>query len=59
MIPSACKRYAENKHDKELVASYESSLKTYHKRYERAGIVYSAGFVENITFNSFINNYLK
>lgn len=59
MIPSACKIYAEEKHDNELVASYESSLQTYHKRYVKAGIVDSAGFVENITFNNFINTYLK
>lgn len=59
MIPSACKKYAQDKKDKELVSSYESSLQTYHKRYERAGIVYSAGFVDNISFNNFINNYLK
>lgn len=59
MIPSACKKYADEKHDKELVASYESSLQTFHRRYERAGIVYSAGFVDNIAFNNFINNYLK
>ena len=59
MIPSACKKYAEAKKDKELISSYESSLQTYHKRYERAGIVYSAGFVDNISFNNFINTCLK
>ena len=59
MIPTRCKRMAHEKHDRELDASYESSLQTYHRRYERAGIVYSAGFVDNIAFNNFIENYLK
>ena len=59
MIPSICKRLAHEKHDRELDASYESSLQTYHRRYEKAGIVYSAGFVDNIAFNNFIENYLK
>ncbi len=59
MIPSACRKLARERHDKELEASYESSLQTYHRRYERAGIVYSAGFVDNIAFNNFIENYLK
>lgn len=59
MIPSVCKKLAREKHDRELEASYESSLQTYHRRYERAGIVYSAGFVDNMTFNNFIENCLK
>jgi len=59
MIPSACKKLARERHDKELEASYESSLQTYHRRYEKAGIVFSAGFVDNIAFNNFIENYLK
>lgn len=59
MIPSACKKLARERHDRELDASYESSLQTYHRRYERAGIVFSAGFVDNIAFNNFIENYLK
>lgn len=59
MIPSACRKLARERHDRELEASYESSLQTYHRRYERAGIVYSAGFVDNIAFNNFIENYLK
>ena len=59
MIPSICRKLAREKHDRELDASYESSLQTYHRRYERAGIVYSAGFVDNIAFNNFIENYLK
>ena len=59
MIPSACKRLAQEKHDRELESSYESSLQTYHRRYERAGIVYSAGFVDNMAFNNFIEEYLK
>ena len=59
IIPSICKRLAREKHDRELDASYESSLQTYHRRYERAGIVYSAGFVDNMAFNNFIENYLK
>ena len=59
IIPSSCKKLARERHDKELESSYESSLQTYHRRYERAGIVYSAGFVDNIAFNNFIENYLK
>ncbi len=59
MIPARCKQLALERHDRELDASYESSLQTYHRRYERAGIVYSAGFVDNIAFNNFIENYLK
>ena len=59
MIPSICKKLARQKHDRQLDASYESSLETYHRRYEKAGIVYSAGFVDNIAFNNFIENYLK
>lgn len=59
MVPSICKKIAHEKHDHELDASYESSLQTYHRRYERAGIVYSAGFVDNVAFNNFIENYLK
>ena len=59
MIPEACKKLAEIRHDHELDSSYESSLQTYHRRYERAGIVYSAGFVDNVAFNNFIENYLK
>lgn len=59
MIPTMCKKLANEKHDRELDASYESSLKTYHKRYEKAGIVYNAGFVDNTSFNNFIDNCLK
>ncbi|MBQ2654620.1 MAG: hypothetical protein IJF83_13790 [Methanobrevibacter sp.] len=59
MIPSVCKKLAFEKHDHELDSSYESSLQTHHRRYERAGIVFSAGFVDNIAFNNFIENYLK
>lgn len=59
MIPESCKKLAEIRHDRELASSYESSLQTYYRRYERAGIVYSAGFVDNIAFNNFIENYLK
>lgn len=59
MIPTVCRKLARERHDHELDASYESSLQTYHRRYERAGIVYSAGFVDNIAFNNFIENYLK
>lgn len=59
IIPSACKKLAKERHDRELEASYESSLQTYHRRYERAGIVFSAGFVDNMAFNNFIDNYLK
>lgn len=59
MIPSVCKKLARERHDRELDASYESSLQTYHRRYEKAGIVFSAGFVDNIAFNNFIENYLK
>ena len=59
MIPSICKKLAQEKHDRQLDSSYESSLQTHHRRYERAGIVYSAGFVDNMAFNNFIENYLK
>ncbi|MBE6501260.1 MAG: hypothetical protein E7Z79_02330 [Methanobrevibacter thaueri] len=59
IIPSVCKQLARERHDRELESSYESSLQTYYRRYERAGIVYSAGFVDNIAFNNFIENYLK
>jgi len=59
IIPSVCKRLAREKHDRELDSSYESSLQTYYRRYEKAGIVYSAGFVDNVAFNNFIENYLK
>ena len=59
IIPSLCKKLAREKHDRELESSYESSLQTYYRRYERAGIVYSAGFVDNMAFNNFIENYLK
>ena len=59
IIPSVCKQLAHERHDRELESSYESSLQTYYRRYERAGIIYSAGFVDNITFNNFIENYLK
>lgn len=59
MVPSICRRLAHEKHDRELESSYESSLQTYHRRYERAGIVQSAGFVDNVAFNNFIENYLK
>lgn len=59
IIPSVCKKLARERHDRELESSYESSLQTYHRRYERAGIVYSAGFVDNVAFNNFIENYLK
>ena len=58
IIPSLCKQLARERHDRELESSYESSLQTYYRRYERAGIVYSAGFVDNIAFNNFIENYL-
>ena len=59
IIPSICKKLARERHDRELESSYESSLQTYHRRYEKAGIVYSAGFIDNITFNNFIENYLE
>lgn len=57
--PIICDRYAEKYNDRQLNSSYESSLKTYHKRYEKAGIIYDADFVDNISFNNFINNRLK
>lgn len=59
MVPSVCKKLAREKQDHELDSSYESSLQTYHRRYEKAGIVYSAGFVDNVAFNNFIENNLK
>ena len=59
IIPTICKKLAHERHDRELDATYESSLKTYHKRYVKAGIIYDAGFVDNTAFNNFIENYLK
>lgn len=59
VISTQCRKLARQKHDRELDLSYEESLKTYYRRYERAGIVQSAGFVDNIAFNNFIENYLK
>ena len=59
MVPSECRRLAREKHDREIDATYESSLETYHRRYEKAGIVQDAGFVDNVAFNNFIENYLK
>ena len=32
--PSKCKRLAEEMHDREIDASYESSLQTYHRIYD-------------------------
>jgi len=59
MSPNLCEEYALKNHDREINSSYESTLKTYYKRYEKAGIVYSAGFVDNTSFNKFIDDYLK
>lgn len=59
VIPSVCRKLARKRHDPEIGSSYESGLQTYHRRYEKAGIVYSAGFVDNVAFNNFIENYLK
>lgn len=59
LIPTECKILASKMKDKELEASYESSLQTYHKRYEHAGIVYDADFVDNTAFNNFIKNCLE
>ena len=57
--PAICDSYAKKYDDRQISSSYESSLNTYHKRYEKAGIIYDAGFVDNISFNNFINNRLK
>lgn len=59
IVPSLCRKLASERHDRELDSSYQSSLETYHRRYEKAGIVYSAGFVDNVAFNNFIENCLK
>lgn len=59
MIPAACRKYAQSEDDEETISSYESSLKTYYKRYEKAGIINYYDFIENINFNNFIINYLK
>lgn len=59
LIPTECIILARKMKDRELEASYESSLQTYHKRYERAGIIYDAGFVDNTAFNNFIKNFLE
>lgn len=45
--------------DKELEASYESSLLTYHNRYEHTGIIHDSDFIDNTEFNNFIKNYLE
>ena len=57
--PATCEKYARQYDDKSISASYESSLKTFHKRYEKAGIVFSAGFVDNKSFNKFVNDNFK
>lgn len=57
--PSICEIYAKKYDDRQISSSYESSLKTYHKRYEKAGIIYDAEFVDNTSFNKFINDWLK
>lgn len=59
VIPAACAKYANNYQDPEPVVSYESSLKTYYKRYVKAGILAGADFIENTEFNNFTNKYLK
>ena len=59
MNPLMCERYAKKYQDRQISSPYESSLKTYHKRYEKAGIIFDAGFVDNISFNNFIDNYLR
>ena len=59
LIPTECKILAQKMNDKELEASYESSLLTYHKRYEHAGIIHDSDFIDNIEFNNFIKNYLE
>lgn len=57
--PAMCEKYAKKYDDRQINSSYESSLKTYHKRYEKAGIIYDADFIDNTSFNNFINNHLK
>lgn len=57
--PAVCELYAKKYKDRQISSSYESSLKTYHKRYEKAGIIYDADFIDNISFNNFVNNRLK
>ena len=59
MIPNECEKYAKEEMDDEPIKSYESSLKTYYKRYENAGIIYNYDFIENTEFNNFIKNYLE
>lgn len=59
MNPSMCDIYAKKYNDRSINSSYESSLKTYHKRYEKAGIIYDAEFIDNKSFNGFINRKLK
>ena len=58
-IPAICSIYAKRYDDRQLEASYESSLKTYHKRYEKAGIIYDAGFIDDKSFNKFVNDHFK
>ncbi|MBQ6813745.1 MAG: hypothetical protein IJP12_03810 [Methanobrevibacter sp.] len=59
IIPTACQKYAKNEDDIEPVISYESSLKTYYKRYIKAGILSGADFIENTEFDNFTKKYLK
>ena len=59
IIPSACIKYANSQYDQEPIVSYESSLRSYYKRYVKAGILAGADFIENTEFNNFTNKYLR
>ena len=59
MNPMMCESYAKKYDDRSISSSYESSLKTYHKRYEKAGIIYDWEFIDNKSFNAFIDKRLK
>lgn len=59
ITPIPCTKYAEAEEDDEPIKSYESSLKSFYRRYVDAEIIQSADFIENVEFNNFINKYLK
>lgn len=60
-IPAACKEYVKNEDDNEAIKSYEENLKSYYKRYQKAGIIYDLKcFIGASEFNNFINrNFIE
>ena len=59
MSPAICEKYAIKYDEPQLKYSYSSNLKTYHKRYQKAGIIHDADFIDNNSFENFIQNHLK